>query len=295
MTDSQAYRISHTTTYTYDSPVRVCRNLVMLSPRSDWVARPLGHRVTVKPHPLVIHRREDYFGNTVHAFSIEESHRQLIITASGRIEVCYDPLPPADQSLAWEQVREAVHAQSDPRWLEACQFYFNSDRIKVSPAFVDYARPSFPAGRPILQAALELTHRVFSDFAYDTTATHVNTPTEEAFAHRHGVCQDFAHVQIACLRSLGLSARYVSGYLRTHPPVGQARLVGADQSHAWVSIYCGQQLGWVDIDPTNDKLCHVDHIPIAWGRDYNDVIPIRGVFLGGGQHAINVSVDVSPV
>lgn len=294
MTDTHAYRISHVTTYSYESPVRVCHNLVMLTPRSDWVVIPHSHRVSVKPHPQRLHRREDYFGNTVHAFSIEESHRQLTVTASGRIEVAYDPLPPPQQSPAWEQVRDAVAAQVDLRWLEACQFRFNSERIQASPEMADYARQSFPAGQPILLAALELTQRIFRDYTYDTTATHVHTPTHEAFLLRRGVCQDFAHIQIACLRSLGLSARYVSGYLRTHPPAGQSRLVGADQSHAWVSVYCGQQLGWVDLDPTNNKLCHIDHIPIAWGRDYNDVVPIRGVFLGGGHHTISVSVDVAP-
>jgi transglutaminase-like putative cysteine protease len=295
MTETHAYRISHVTTYTYDSPVRVCHNLVMLTPRSDWVVKPLGHRVTVKPHPMVMHRREDYFGNTVHAFSIEESHRQLTVTASGRVEVAYDPLPPPEQSLAWEQVRNAVWAQTDLRWLEACQFRFNSERIQTSVEMADYARQSFRPGQPILAAALDLTRRIYDDFAYDTAATTVHTTPHEAFALRRGVCQDFAHIQVACLRSLGLSARYVSGYLRTYPPAGQPRLVGADQSHAWVSIYCGQQLGWVDLDPTNNRLCNIDHIPIAWGRDYNDVVPIRGVFLGGGQHGISVAVDVSPV
>lgn len=295
MSQSHTYRISHVTTYSYDSPVRVCHNLVMLTPRSDWVVKPLSHRVTVKPHPVVLNRREDYFGNTLHAFSIEENHRQLTVTASGRVEVNYDPLPPAERSPSWELVRDAVVSQSDPRWLEACQFRFNSQRIVIAAQFADYARASFGRNRPILEGALELTQRIHRDYAYDPTATHVHTPTEEAFELRRGVCQDFSHIQIACLRSLGLSARYVSGYLRTHPPAGQARLVGADQSHAWVSVYCGQQLGWVDLDPTNNQLCHIDHIPLAWGRDYNDVVPIRGVFLGGGRHTIHVSVDVAPV
>lgn len=294
MTESAAYRISHVTTYTYESPVRVCHNLVMLTPRSDWVARSTNHRVIVKPHPLVVNRREDYFGNTIHAFSIEESHRQLTVSASGRIEVEYAPLPSASTTPAWEQVRESVIAQSDLRWLEACKFRFPSERIMLDNDFASYALQSFVPARPILDAAFELTQRIYSDFKYDTRATTVHTPTKDAFANRHGVCQDFAHIQIACLRSLGLCARYVSGYLRTLPPPGQTKLVGADQSHAWISIYCGQQLGWVDLDPTNNQYCHVSHIPIAWGRDYADVVPIRGVFLGGGSHKIHVSVDVSP-
>ena len=161
--------------------------------------------------------------------------------------------------------------------------------------FEQYARHSFPTGRPILEAVLDLNQRIHRDFQYDPAATHVHTPTEEAYALRRGVCQDFSHVQIACLRALGLSARYVSGYLRTHAPTGQPRLIGADQSHAWVSVYCGQRIGWIDVDPTNDKLSDLDHIPIAWGRDYSDVVPVRGVFLGGGKHQVTVSVDVAPV
>ncbi len=294
MTERAAYRISHVTTYTYESPVRVCHNLVMLTPRSDWVARPNNHRVLIKPHPLVVNRREDYFGNTIHAFSIEESHRQLTVSATGRIEVEYEPLPVASTTPAWETVRDSVIAQTDLRWLEACQFRFPSGRIFVDDDLAAYARHSFPASRPILEAAHELTQRIFHDFTYDTTATTVHTPTKDAFKSRRGVCQDFAHIQIACLRSLGLCARYVSGYLRTLPAEGQTKLIGADQSHAWVSVYCGQQLGWVDLDPTNNQFCNVSHIPVAWGRDYNDVVPIRGVFLGGGKHQISVSVDVSP-
>jgi transglutaminase-like putative cysteine protease len=293
MTQCTTYRISHVTTYTYESPVRVCHNLVMLTPRSDWVVRPINHRVSIKPHPQVINRREDYFGNTIHAFSIEESHRSLVVAASGRVEVEYGDLPAAATTDAWESVRQSVISQTDPRWLEVCQFRYNSGRIHAGPKFGDYANLSFLPGRPILEAAFDLTQRIYKDFKYDTKATHVNTPTAEAFELRRGVCQDYAHIQIACLRSLGLPARYVSGYLRTHPLPNQTKLVGADQSHAWVSIYCGQQLGWVDLDPTNNKMCNVDHIPLAWGRDYNDVVPIRGVFLGGGHHQISVSVDVA--
>ncbi len=293
MTEAVAYRISHVTTYTYSSPVRVCHNLVMLTPRSDFVVRPINHRVTIKPHPLMLNRREDYFGNTIHAFSIEESHRQLVVSATGRVEVEYEDLPPMDSSPTWEHVRDSVLLQTDPRWLEACQFRFNSDRIQALTEYAEYAKFSFKPARPILEAALDLTQRVFKDFKYDTTATDVHTPTKDSFELRRGVCQDFAHIQIACLRSIGLCARYVSGYLRTQPVLGQAKLVGSDQSHAWLSIYCGQQLGWVDLDPTNNKFCNIDHIPIAWGRDYNDVMPIRGVFLGGGKHQISVSVDVA--
>ncbi len=287
------YRISHVTTYRYETPVRVCHNIVRLSPRSDWYARSINHRVSVKPTPSILNYREDYFGNQLCAFSIEESHRQLTVSASGRVQIEIEELPPADATPSWESIHESIRAQSDPRWLEACQFRYDSPRVQAGKPFASYAAPSFPVTRPILEAAIELTERIHQDFTYDTKATHVHTPTEEAFELRRGVCQDFAHIQLACFRSLGLSARYVSGYLRTEPKPGTEKLVGADQSHAWVSLYCGQQLGWVDLDPTNAKICDTDHIPLAWGRDYTDVVPIRGVFLGGGKHQITVSVDVS--
>ncbi|MEZ6138647.1 MAG: transglutaminase family protein [Pirellulaceae bacterium] len=287
------YRISHTTTYTYETPVRVCHNLVMLTPRSDSMVRPLNYRVTIKPHPVVMHHREDYFGNQIHAFSIEENHRQLTVTASGRVDVHSAPVIDPAKTNAWNEVAADVRSQSDPRWLEACQFRFDSPRIRTDQMFANYASLSFGKSRPILEAAVELTKRIFEDFVYDTAATNVHTSPEEAFELRRGVCQDFAHVQIACLRSLGLSARYVSGYLRTHPAPGASKLVGADQSHAWLAIYCGTRLGWIALDPTNNKLANLDHIPIAWGRDYNDVVPVKGVFLGGGKHHVHVSVDVA--
>lgn len=287
------YRVVHTTTYNYETPVRVCHNLVMLTPRGDWMVRTLNHRVKIRPHPKIVNRREDYFGNHLHAFSIEESHRQLVVSAQGHVEIVIEDLPDPADTPPWETVRDTVKSQSDPRWLEACQYRFRSPRVVPDAEFRAYGQQSFTAGRPVLQAAIDLTKRIYRDFRYDTQATHVHTPTREAFQMQRGVCQDFAHVQIACIRSLGLSARYVSGYLRTHPTPGKEKLVGADQSHAWISLYCGRQLGWVDLDPTNNRICNTDHIPIAWGRDYDDVVPIRGVFLGGGKHQITVSVDVS--
>lgn len=289
------YRIHHQTTYSYESSVGVCHNLVMLTPRQSMHVRNIKHRVIIKPHPIVLNRREDYYGNHVHAFSIEENHRQLVVTAAGHLQVSWEQNLQGAQSPTWEEIRQRIMDRSDPRWLEACQFQYASRRIKLSPDFAAYARKSFTEGRPVLEAAIELTERIFADFKYDSQATHVNTPTDEAFKLRRGVCQDFAHIQIACLRSIGLPAQYVSGYLRTHPPEGQPKLIGADQSHAWVAAYCGPQFGWIDLDPTNHRLCDHDHIPIARGRDYDDVVPIRGVFLGGGKHQINVSVTVEEI
>ena len=287
------YRIQHTTNYHYSSPVRICHNLVMLTPRSDAFTEVVSHRLQIRPTPPILNRHEDYFGNLVHAFSIEDSHRQLTVTSTGRVRVSSRVIQ--DAAPAWNEVRQQIASQADPRWLDACRFAFNSPRIRVAPDYANYAAPSFPPGREIVQAALELTSRIHRYFTYDPKATTVDTPTSVAFGLRKGVCQDFSHVQIACLRSLGLCARYVSGYLRTKSPPGRPRLIGNDQSHAWISLYCGQDLGWVDFDPTNDCLANNLHIPIAWGRDYTDVAPIRGVFLGGGEHRLEVSVDVLPV
>ncbi len=289
------YKITHITKYIYESPVRVCQNLVLQTPRDDWRIRTLSHHVRFRPTPQIHNRRRDFFGNTVHAFSIEESHRQLTVTATSRVSVRPRPAFVPESTQDWQQVLADVQQQRDPNWLEASQFQFDSRRIRRADEFAQYAAKSFTANCPIAQALIHLTHRIRQDFTYDPGATLVNTSTEEAFQLRRGVCQDFAQIQIACLRSLSLPARYVSGYLRTVPPEGKPRLVGCDQSHAWVSVYCGAELGWLDVDPTNDCLCNLDHIPVAVGRDYQDVVPLRGVFLGGGQHTLTVSVDVAPV
>jgi len=289
------YKITHNTTYQYSSPVRVCHNYVMLTPREDFPVQCHSYRLVIRPTPQVAGRRKDAFGNTVHSFSIEENHRQLSVTATSRVTVSSWELPEFSTSPAWETVQQRVARQADQNWLEACQFTFDSPRIRRSAEFLEFASQSFVPGRPILVAGLDLNTRIHEHFQYDSGVTGVSTSPEEAFRLRQGVCQDFAHVQVACLRSLGLPARYVSGYLRTIPPPGRPRLVGADQSHAWIALYCGETWGWIAFDPTNNCLCGTDHIPIAWGRDYSDVAPIRGVFLGGGEHQLQVAVDVIPL
>lgn len=289
------YKITHTTTYHYESPVRVCQNLVLLTPREDRFVHCSSHHVRIRPTPQVANRRKDFFGNHMLAFSIEESHRQLIVTASSRVTILPRPSIAAETTNSWEQVAQDDAGPADPNWLEASLYRFDSRRIVRSAEFAAYADQSLTPQRPIVDAISEMTERIHREFTYDTDATAVNTSTEEAFRLKRGVCQDFAHIQIACLRSLNIPARYVSGYLRTHPAAGKPRLVGSDQSHAWVSVYCGADIGWLDVDPTNNCLCNVDHIPVAWGRDYHDVVPIRGVFLGGGQHTLTVSVDVKPI
>jgi transglutaminase-like putative cysteine protease len=288
------YKIIHTTTYTYSEPVPVCHNLVLLTPRATASVSCRSHRLSIKPAPASSSRREDYYGNLVHGFSIEESHRKLTVSATSRVFLSLPVSPEPASTPPWEQLAAGVRDQSDDNWFAACEFTFDSPRVTRNPEFAAWARESLTAQRPVLDGVLDLTRRIHGDFRYDAQATSVATRTEDAFRQRHGVCQDFAHVQVACLRSLGIPARYVSGYLRTAPAPGKPRLVGADQSHAWVSVYCGAA-GWVDVDPTNNVRCGTDHIPVAWGRDYDDVTPIRGVFLGGGTHELQVSVDVTPL
>lgn len=289
------YQISHITRYIYSSPVSVCHNILTLSPRNSHRVQCANHRLKIKPTPLETHRRTDFFGNHLVVFSIEENHDELIISSQSRV-VVQDPAIPAEMTPPlWREVKSKVRDRVDFHWLSASPFLFDSPRIERSEEFLKYAMPSFGNDTDVLRGTLDLCRRIYTEFKYDATATHSGTPTTQAFTIRRGVCQDFSHIMIACLRSLGIASRYVSGYLRTTPPPGQARLVGADQSHAWVGVYCGPELGWIDFDPTNNCICGKDHIPIAWGRDYADVVPVRGAFLGGGDSRISVSVDVVPV
>jgi transglutaminase-like putative cysteine protease len=289
------YKITHSTSYSYSSPVSVCHNTLMLTPRDSRNVHCQSHRLMIRPTPVVSTRRKDLFGNYVHAISIEESHKQLVITATCKVSVQTSSLPELDASPPWETVARGVADQNDPNWLSVCPFVFDSPRIARSRVFAGYAGESFTEGRPIAVATADLAARIHHDFEYNKKATDVNTSTAAAFQLRQGVCQDFAHIFVCCLRSIGLPAKYVSGYLRTIPPAGKPRLVGADQSHAWGSVYCGPELDWIDFDPTNNCACGDDHIAVAWGRDYGDVVPIKGVFLGGGEHTLQVSVDVAPV
>lgn len=247
---------------------------------------------TIEPTPDAIEQHEDYFGNPVYSFAIESVHRRLRVTVESEVTVHEREIPAADSSPSWETVSRSVLDGIDASWLSAQEFCYDSPRVRVDDSFADYARSSFPKGRPIIEASFELTERIHKDFRYDTTATNVNTSTQDVFRIRAGVCQDFSHVQIACLRAMGLPARYVSGYLRTDPPEGKPRLVGADESHAWISVYCGSEIGWLDLDPTNACFTGIDHIPICYGRDFSEVSPMRGVVLGGGKTQLTVNVDV---
>ncbi len=285
------YHVSHVTLYEYYDVVSMSHNLVHLSARDCPWQTNHDHDLFVSVSPAVSAVQVDYFGNPVHYFTVQEPHKKLTVRATNVVKVHPVPRPDPASTMPWDEVRALLRANREPRTLDAYQFVFDSPYVKCDSALFAYAYPSFPPGRPWLEAVLDLTHRIHADFRYDTNATTTATPLRDVLELRRGVCQDFAHLQIGCLRSVGLAARYVSGYLLTAPPPGQPRLVGADASHAWLSVF-GPDAGWIDFDPTNNQIPSDKHITLAWGRDYNDVSPIKGVILGGGQHTVTVSVDV---
>jgi transglutaminase-like putative cysteine protease len=288
------YKISHRTTYKYASPVSVGNHVACLKPRSYAQNQLVQNILRIHPMPLTLTERSDYFGNTVWFFTIQEPHQELIVESLSQVLRMKDaPLTPQIPG-PWEDSASMLAEDHTPEGLDAYQYQFESPRIRVNPDFAAYAHESFTPGRPMPEALLELTSRIHKDFRFDSKVTTVRTTTEEAFKQRSGVCQDFAHIQIACLRSIHLAARYVSGYLRTYPPAGKPRLIGADASHAWVSAYC-KGIGWLDMDPTNDVAPTDGHVTVAWGRDYGDVSPLRGLILGGGGHNLHVEVDMEPV
>ena len=284
------YTITHVTTYEYTEPVSLCQNVAHLSVRDCGRQRSEPSVLSISPDPAVTEERVDYFGNPVHYFTIQEPHRELTVRAEHRIAVAPASAGPVE-TPAWEAVRDRLGHDRAPDWLDAHQFAFDSRYAGADPRYADFAAVSFAPGRPVLDAALHLVNRIHAGFVYDPRATTVATPVAKVFETRRGVCQDFAHLLLACFRSLGLAARYVSGYLSTVPPPGRPRLIGADATHAWLAVFCGDA-GWVDLDPTNNQIPADRHILLAWGRDYDDVSPLKGVILGGGQHRIKVSVDV---
>jgi transglutaminase-like putative cysteine protease len=286
------YTITHVTTYEYTEPVSLCQNVAHLSARACDRQRFEPSVLSISPDPAVIEERVDYFGNPTHYFTIQEPHRELKVEAAHRIAV-RAPAPVDPRTTpTWEAVRDRLGRDREPVWFDAYQFCFDSRFAAAAPQYAAFAAPSFAPARPILDAALHLVERIHTGFVYDPKATTVATPVGEMFEKRRGVCQDFAHLLLACFRSLGLSAKYVSGYLSTLPPPGRPRLVGADATHAWVSLFCGDA-GWIDLDPTNNQIPEERHVLLAWGRDYDDVSPLKGVILGGGQHVVKVSVDVT--
>ncbi len=285
------YDIRHKTTFDYEEIVSVSHHVLHLKPRGHPLQTCLESETVVVPKPAVDSAGEDYFGNPIQHLTVQKPHKRLVVDAHARVEVRPATQPLAlEDSVPWEAVREQLAADEA---LDAYELVFGSPYVAGNDAICEYALQSFVPERPILAATMDLTSRIHREFQYRGGVSDVSTPVSEVFAMRQGVCQDFAHLEIACLRSLGLAARYVSGYLLTRPPEGKEKLVGSDASHAWVSVFAGE-LGWVDFDPTNDMIPGVEHITFAWGRDYGDVSPINGFIVGGGAHQVSVAVDVSP-
>ncbi len=290
------YQVRHTTRYQYSQRVNQCYNLAYLIPRDTDTQRCPRSVTRVEPQPDYSARRRDYFGNKAYHFSVHTPHDRLEITTESQIEIALARRTlPLDFGNACQQVQQTLQQSRDREVMQAREFMLDSPLIACSEALADYARPSFEASRPFLSAVAELTERIYTDFTYDPTFTTVSTPLVDVMKHRRGVCQDFAHLAIGCLRSLGYPARYISGYLETLPPPGKQKLVGADASHAWLSVYSPLE-GWFEFDPTNNKIAAERHIVTAWGRDYSDVTPMRGVIFGGGpKQNLSVEVDVQRV
>lgn len=288
------YKVSHRTTFVYSQPVSISRHALHLLPRAHPFQKSHRAALTVEPRPAVNTTGTDYFGNRVTFLTIQEPHMRLAVHALSMVGVTPSPAPDPASTPAWEEVVARLRWTEGAGALAAYEFAFASPAALAGDEVADYARRSFPPGRPILAGLLDLMHRIRTEFVYDSRATTVSTPVDEVFRVRRGVCQDFAHLMIAGLRGLGLAVRYVSGYLLTYPPPGKEKLVGSDASHAWVSVWCGPDVDWIDFDPTNDKIPSTEHITLAWGRDYSDVSPIKGVMIGGGEHKVEVAVDVSP-
>jgi transglutaminase-like putative cysteine protease len=288
------YKIVHRTTYRYKYPVSVGNHVACLKPRTLPRHRLAQSELHIKPTPATVTERVDYFGNHLWFFTVEEPHDELVVEARSEVIMEQQEAPWPQESLPWEEVARTLPDHLNPAALDAYQFKFESPRIRTRPEFASYALESFTEKRPLHEGLLDLTARIHRDFRFDSKVTNVRTPVEEVFQKRRGVCQDFAHFQIACLRSIRLAARYVSGYLRTYPPPGQPRLVGADASHAWVSAFC-PGIGWLDVDPTNDVVPSSGHVTLAWGRDFGDVSPLHGLILGGGVHTLKVAVDLEEI
>ncbi len=288
------YDVSHRTIYRYTTPVAQSQHVVHMSPRAVERQRVKGHTLLIEPAPTIRTEREDFYGNRVVLFDIELEHKELVIQAHSTIGVTAPRAIDLAASMPWEAVVASIADRKPGIDLEVARYACASKHTRSTAEIAAYAQTFFPRGRPVLQGAWDLVERIYEDFTFDSTATDISTPVTQVLQKRRGVCQDFSHLALACLRSMRLSARYVSGYILTSPPPGVPRLAGADASHAWISVW-SPAFGWVDFDPTNGLIPRDGHITIAYGRDYDDVSPISGILLGGSEHSVHVGVDVVPV
>lgn len=312
------YRVRHVTRYDYSVPVDLGAHMLHLRPRPLPWQRVLSERLLMTPAPTRRSDGVDHFGNSITWLFMEEPHRVFEVTSESVVEVRFPDPPAASSTPPWESVAAAARLgrsgnggaarrpgaadrgagawaadRTASAWA-AAEYRFDSPMVPTLPEAGEYARPSFPTGRPVLEALLDLNARIRREFSFRAGVTTLATPVSEVLARREGVCQDFTHLMLSALRALGLPARYTSGYIRTRPPPGMPRRRGADQSHAWVGAWMGPDHGWVDLDPTNDVVVRDEHVVLAWGRDYADISPVRGVVLGGGAHRLDVGVDLEP-
>lgn len=288
------YEITQTTTFSYAQPVTNAHHALRMTPLNGFRQEVLDFHLSIDPKPLAQESLKDFYGNTLTLIEYSTPHQEMSVTASARVRVERDGVL-SELAPEWRDVRDQVHLSTAHQGLAPSHFTFFSRRVNYNDSITSYAAESFSDSRSIVEATGDLTMRIHNDFDYVPGATDVSTPPSTAFADRRGVCQDFAHIMISGLRGLGLPAAYVSGYLRTVPPEGEARLAGSDATHAWVAVWCGPELGWRGFDPTNAIFAGSDHVILAMGRDYADVSPIDGVFVGSGDHYLSVAVDVVPV
>jgi transglutaminase-like putative cysteine protease len=292
MAQPQPLRVVHETVYRYSPRVDIAYHLACLMPQSGHAQQVADAEITIEPRPAQQTTSADAFGNLRTFFALFTPHDVLRVRAESRVVVAprFDDLDPG-QSARWEPVASALRYRVKAPFWPATDFLYASPFVPLLDELRDYAAASFPAGRRLIAGAIDLMRRIHADFTYQPESTSISTPLAEVFAKRKGVCQDYAHVMLGCLRALGLPVAYVSGYLLTRPPPGQPRLLGADASHAWVSVWC-PQIGWIDLDPTNDVVVGTSHVTLAVGRDFGDVTPLRGVIRGGAEHTMKVAVSV---
>jgi transglutaminase-like putative cysteine protease len=286
------YRVQHTTSYAYGTPVELAAHMVHLRPRPRPWQIIISETMTTDPAPARRRDGLDHFGNCVTWLFMDLPHADFEVTSDSVVEVDCPPPPAAGDTCPWEAVVQATHT---PEGWQAAEFRFGTAMAPVDPASKAYVSQSFTPGRPVLEALLDLNNRFYTEFRFRSGVTSIATPVSQIMRRREGVCQDFSHAMVSGLRGIGLPARYTSGYIRTKPPPGQTKRQGADQSHAWVGCWLGPVHGWVDIDPTNGIVVKDEHVLLGWGRDFSDVSPVRGVILGGGDHVVRVSVDLEPV